>query len=122
MVQARQFFSSITPVAILAASLGSLPPASARPFIYFDTYSYTGGHQICAAKAKKALEANGFKDFELDENQKERYSDVTGYLDSEPMSASIGCNQKLGISTLVVSGLDNDSAFKMYELLNKADW
>ena len=38
------------------------------------------------------------------------------------MSAAIECDQKLGNTTLAISGPDNDITCKIYEILFDAEW
>ena len=73
-------------------------------------------------QAKTVLQENDFGDFDEDQYLEERISDITGYHKSESLTAEIECNQKLGITVLGVSGLDNELTYKMYEILHKADW
>ena len=73
-------------------------------------------------QAKTVLQENRFGDFDEDQYLEERKSDITGYHKSESLTAEIECNQKLGITVLGVSGLDNELTYKMYKILHKADW
>ena len=47
---------------------------------------------------------------------------ITGYHQTEYLTVEIQCDQKMGVSVLGVSGLDNTIAYEMYKKLHKEGW
>ncbi len=116
-----KLLSSIA-AAVIGTSFVSTTPAEARPFVYLDSFTYGKDYKTCIKNAEQALVANGFANFEEDENARARKSDISGFHKRESLTAVIECNQRLGITTFSVSGLDNDITYEMYEVLFEADW
>jgi hypothetical protein len=87
-----------------------------------DSYSHGNTHQKCIAQAKTVLQQNGFGNFDQDQYLEDRVSEITGYHNEESLTVEIECDQKLGTTSLAVSGLDNQLTFDMYKVLHKAEW
>ena len=115
-------FPHITIIAMAGTLFMSANAANARPYLYLDTFSHGASHQKCIAGAKKVLLENGFKNLDNFEQPENRESEVSGYHKNEAMTATIECDQKLGTTTMAVSGLDNTSTYKMYKILFNAEW
>ena len=118
-------YSIATALALFAAS-SSFAPASARPSLYVSGFTYSGSANECLKGAKKALRQAGFRrDLEIDEydgDAAETGGYVDGYLKNDAVTASIQCDSVEGITTLGVSGLNDDLTFEKYEELFEADW
>ena len=115
----KLFFAAI---AITGTTLLSAGKVNARPYIYMDSYSHGNTHQKCIAQAKTVLQENGFRNFDEDQYLEDRVSEITGYHNDESLTVEIECDQKLGTTSLAVSGLDNQLTFDMYKVLHKAEW
>ena len=109
-------------IAITGITLLSAGKVNARPYIYIGTYSHGRTHQECLAKAKTVLQKNGFGDFDENQYRKARASEIKGYHNDESLTVVIECDQKLGTTSLAVSGLDNKLTYDMYEVFHKAEW
>jgi len=105
----------------LVTSALNTSSASAKPFIYADSYSYNGTYKECLKKAEILLKKHDFRDLYV-ENEIDRRSSITGYHKSEHITVEIECNQKLGVTVLGVAGLDNEFTFKTYQKLGNSDW
>jgi len=115
--------SSIAAAAIVGGSFFSGAPAHAKPFIYTNVYSYGGDFKTCLKRAKQALVENGFSDFEENISAESKSGVTSGYRSQDSyLTAEIGCDQKLGVTTLGVAGLDNDATYEMYQKLGDATW
>ena len=112
---------SAAAVAISTLILGTLP-ATAKPFLYTSTYSYSGSSDKCIKGAETALRKHGFGEFEYDKAKKNRWMVITGWHNSEYITALINCDPKLGTTTLSVSGIDPDLTYDIYEKLHAAPW
>ena len=119
---AMKLFSAVAVLAITSTMLMTASRASARPHLFIDSFSHGRTYKVCIADAKKVLEANGFENFDTNEDSKYRSSSVRGYHKSESLTAEIECNQKLGITLFGVSGLDSEITYKMYQKLFDAEW
>ena len=117
-----KLFSSLAVLPIAAISLFATNQANARPHLFIDSFTHGRTYKECTASAKKVLKANGFEEFDIHEDSKYRTSSVKGYHKSESLTAEIECNQKLGITSFGVSGLDNEITYKMYGKLFDAEW
>ena len=117
-----KLFSPITLLSITGISLFAAKMVSARPHLYLDTFTHGQSYQECIANAKKVLRHYGFGDLEEDEMPNRRVSEVTGYHKDEPLTAAIECDQKLGTTSMAVSGLDSQVTYSMYKALYKAEW
>ena len=117
--------SIATALAVFAVS-GSLTPAFARPYLYVSGFSYSGSAQECLNGAKTALKEAGFKrDLETEKFDGDATGEggyVYGYLKSNPVAATIGCNSAEGMTSLGVSGLNDALTFEKYEELYDAEW
>ncbi len=109
-------------IAITGTTLLSAGKVNARPYIYMDSYSHGNTHQKCIAQAKTVLQQNGFGNFDEDQYLEDRVSEITGYHNEESLTVEIECDQKLGTTSLAVSGLDGDFTYKMYGILFNASW
>jgi hypothetical protein len=64
-----------------------------------------------------------FDNFYIDDSlKKERKLSISGYHKDEYLSVEIECDQKMGVTSLGVSGLDHELTFDMYEKLYKSKW
>ena len=107
----------------IAALLFAGSAAIAKPFIYTSFYSYSGSYKSCIKKAEAALKRLGFERFEHENtNEKNRSVSIAGYHESEYLTAEIECDQKLGITSLGVAGLDNDITYEYYGKLYDSEW
>lgn len=98
-------------------------PAVARPFLYMSSFDYTGPYATCLANAEKALRAEGFsRDLKSNSSAEEKAGMVYAFYNGEAIIAEIQCIQKAGITLLGVAGIDNESTWKLYQNLRKADW
>ncbi|QNI72885.1 putative conserved secreted protein [Synechococcus sp. NOUM97013] len=103
-------------------ALGS-SPALARPWVYLTSFSYGGTGEQCLGAARSALANAGFTREEYTsrfDNQKGGL--VEALLTNAPVRAKIECDPKLGITSLAVSGLNNDLTYEKYMELFKAEW
>ena len=116
------FLPLISALTATSSSLFIANPAIARPFVYLDTFTHGQTHKECIAGAKKVLLKNGFANLESFEQLENRESEVSGYHKQESITATIECNQKLGTTSLAVSGLDNKTTYEMYKNLFHAKW
>ena len=115
--------SSLIALAVFGTCFLNAKRVEAKPFLYTDSYPHGGNAQGCLAKAKSALKKLSFDNFDVDDSSKHiRSLSVKGYHQEEYIIAEIECNQKLGITTLGVSGLDNDMTYEMYLKLHEAEW
>ena len=117
-----KFFPPIAVLAITGMPIFITSSVSARPHLYLDTFTHGQKYQVCIANAKKVLQNNGFGNLEEDEMPTLRVSEVTGYHKDESLTAAIECDQKLGTTSLAVSGLDSQITYSMYKTLYKAEW
>ena len=117
-----RLFSPIALLSIAGISLFTAKMVSARPHLYLDTFTHGQSYQECIANAKKVLRDYGFDDLEEDEMPNRRVSEVTGYHKDEALTAAIECDQKLGTTSMAVSGLDSQVTYSMYKALYKAQW
>ena len=111
---------------ILGALIGAIViPAelNAKPFVYTSVFSYDSTYKVCLRNAKELLRKNGFDRFEDDDiNIKSRRAATTAYHESEYITVDITCYQKHGITSLAVSGLDNDLTYRIYEKFYNSSW
>tara|TARA_Y200000002_G_C22648771_1_gene650382 strand:- start:476 stop:841 length:366 start_codon:yes stop_codon:yes gene_type:complete len=118
-------YSTIVALALVTAT-GSFAPAFARPFLYVSGFSYSGSGEACLKGAQKALEAADFKrDIKTDKfdgDAAEQGGFVYGYLKKNPIVATIECDAGEGITTLGVSGLNDELTFKKYQELYDSEW
>ena len=78
---------------------------------------------MCLKNAKKVFENHNFDPSDVDRTQeKRRVVSVTGYHREEYLTAEIQCDQKMGVTALGVSGLDNDTTYEFYVKLHKEEW
>ena len=119
-------FSSIaaaTAAAAIGTGLLASKSAEAKPFIYVDNYEYNGTTEMCLKNAKKALEDHNFDPSDVDKTLlKKGVVSVTGYHREEYLSAEIQCDQKMGVTVLGVSGLNDDITYEFYGKLHEAEW
>ena len=95
----------------------------AKPFIYVDSYSYDCTADKCVENAESELKKLEFENFVIDTSLKnKRKLSVAGYHKDEYIAVEIHCDQKIGITSLGVSGLDPDLTYEMYGKLHKASW
>ena len=95
----------------------------AKPFIYTSFYSYSGSYKSCIKKAEAVLTSLGFEEFEYDNtDENNRSVSIAGYHKNEYLTAEIECDQKLGITSLGIAGLDNEITFEYYEKLHDSEW
>ena len=117
--------SIATALAVFAVS-GSFTPAFARPYLYVSGFSYSGSAKECLRGAKTALKEAGFKrDLETEKYDGDAAGEggyVSGYLKSNPVAATIECDAGEGMTSLGVSGLNDDLTFEKYEALYDAEW
>jgi len=118
-----KLFNSIAAAAFVGTGLLSSVNVEAKPFIYVDNYMYSGTTEQCLKNAKGVLKKHNFNLGNTDTSlQKERVVSVTGYHQTEYLTAEIQCDQKMGVSVLGVSGLDNTIAYEMYKKLHEEEW
>ena len=95
----------------------------AKPFLYLSTFSYSGTYQTCISQAEEVLKKFNFEDFEYDKNnEKDRLVAISGYHKDEFMSIQIECDQKMGITSFGIAGLDNDTTYEYYKKIHDAEW
>ena len=111
---------------LLVSSVVVTTTAYARPWLYVSGFTHGGSADECLQAAKEVLAKNGFKDeleierYEGDSKNKGGF--VTGELADAPVTAQIECNATEGLTTLGVSGLDNELTYKKYDDLFEAEW
>ena len=116
-----KLFNFLPAAAVIGAALVTSNPAEARPHLYTGVFGYSGNVEECIRGAKALLNANGFnKSLEVD--KKKRMAYVTAYHNDDFMVVEIGCDQKLGVSYLAISGLDNETTYKTYTKLYTSEW
>ena len=109
--------------ALLGAFFVFGSPSQARPYVYTSTYSYGMSVKNCADGAKKALRTNGFSKIDEDKSGiKERVIRVSSNHNTESVQVTVLCNQKMGITTLAIAGLDNKFTYDLYLKLHEAEW
>jgi len=109
--------------ALLGAFFVFGSPSQARPYVYTSTYSYGMPLKTCTDGAKKALRAYGFSTFDEDKSTlKYRVGRVSSNHNSESVQVTVLCNQKMGITTLAIAGLDNRFTYDLYMKLHEAEW
>ncbi len=103
-------------------AMGSAP-AMARPWLYVSAFSYGGTGDSCLKDARKALASAGFtRDVETIPFDKQEGGHIEALLSNAPVRAKIECDPKLGVTSLAVSGLNNDLTYDKYSILFKAEW
>ena len=118
-----KFFSSFAIATVIGTGLLATKSAEAKPFIYIDNYAYGGTTVQCLKNAKQVLENHNFNPSNVDTTlQRERVVSITGYHQKEYLVAEIQCDQKMGVTVLGVSGLDNDITYEYYKKLHQAEW
>ncbi len=116
-----KLFNFLSASAVVGAALFTSSSVEARPHLYTGVFGYSGNVEECIGGAKTLLKTNGFnKSLEVD--KKERMAYVTAYHENEYMVVEIGCDQKIGVTYLAVSGLDNDTTYKIYSKLYGSEW
>ena len=109
----------------MALGLISGGAAIARPYVYVASFGYGVEVTKCLDSAESVLRKfkftkNTWRDYDPKENAK--IGRVYGTLEQTPVRAVIYCNQKEGITSLAVSGLDNDETWDIYLKLYDAEW
>ncbi len=123
LITQMKFLTSIAAAAVIGTSLLTPKSAEAKPFIYVDNYSYGGTTEQCLKNAQQVLKNHNFDSINEDISlQKERVVSVTGYHQKEYLTVEIQCDQKMGVTVLGVSGLDNKITYETYKKLHKANW
>ena len=118
-----KLLNAIAAAVVCGTFLFATKRAEAKPFIYVDSYSYGGTAEKCLKNARSVLKKLEFDDFDIDDSlKKERKLSITGYHKEEYLSAEIECDQKMGVSSLGVSGLDHDLTYEMYGKLHESEW
>ena len=118
-----KFFTSIAAVAAIAGSpLLHIASANAKPFIYSNTFAYSGTNEQCLKGAEAVLKNNGVEDIQIEYKQDNRIAFIYGSHRNEYTAIQIECNQKLGITALAIAGLDNDFTFQLYSKLFETTW
>ena len=103
-------------------ALGS-SPALARPWVYLSSFSHGGTGEQCLGAARIALANAGFtRDEYTSRFDSQKGGLVEALLTNSPVRAKIECDPKLGITSLAVSGLNNDLTYEKYMKLFKAEW
>ena len=103
-------------------ALGS-SPALARPWVYLTSFSYGGTGEQCLGAARIALANAGFtRDVYTSRFDSQKGGLVEALLSNSPVRAKIECDPKLGITSLAVSGLNNELTYEKYMELFKAEW
>ena len=116
-------FNAIASSIICGTCLLATKGVEAKPFIYVDSYSYDGTADKCVENAESELKKLEFENFVIDNSLKnKRKLSVAGYHKDEYIAVEIHCDQKIGITSLGVSGLDPDLTYEMYGKLHKASW
>ena len=118
-----KLINAIAAAAVCGTFLFATKRAEAKPFIYVDSYSYSGTAEQCLKNARIVLNKLAFDNFYIDDSlKKERKLSISGYHKDEYLSVEIECDQKMGVTSLGVSGLDHELTFDMYEKLYKSKW
>ena len=117
-----KIFNAIASATAACASLFANSPAHARPFIYTNALTYNGASAQCVKGAEALLAKYKFTDFEREEDKEYRFAGIAGHQEDDVITAQIDCYQKLGITTLTVSGLDNLQTFEFYKKLLEEKW
>ena len=116
-----KFFSLVAASTVIGTGLIASKSAEAKPFIYVDNYTYGGTTEQCLKNAKQVLEDHNFNPSDVDTTlQRERVVSITGFHQKEYLVAEIQCDQKMGVTVLGVSGLDNEITYEFYKKLHKA--
>ena len=118
-----KLLNAIAAAAVCGTFLFATKRAEAKPFVYVDSYSYSGTADECLKNARSVLNKLAFNNFDIDDSlKKERRLSVTGYHKEEYLSVEIECDQKMGVTSLGVSGLDHELTYDMYGKLHKSKW
>lgn len=114
-------------IALTALSFAVLSSggALARPFVYVASFGYGGGVIKCLDSAAEALKRNGFterarRDYDTKVNDK--VGRVYASHTDTSTRAVIYCDQKDGVTSLAVAGLDADATWDQYSKLYDAEW
>ena len=111
----------------LAATAGlflsvAIPSAQARPYLYVDVFEHGGSVKQCLDGAEAVLIDLGFTEDLGRDRIGEKQGSVSGQMESDAVSAEIYCDQKLGVTSIGVAGLDNDLSYEKYTALFDAEW
>jgi hypothetical protein len=110
------------PLAMLMISGGV---AIARPFVYVASFAYGAGVTKCLDSAEQALGKVGFTENterDYDSKANDKVGRVYGSHTDSSTRAVIYCNQKEGVTSVAVSGLDADATWDLYTKLYDAEW
>ena len=99
--------------------------ALARPFVYIASFAHGQKVTQCLDSAEKALAKYKFtldivRDY--DPKQSDKVGRVYGSQAESSTKAVILCDQKEGITSLAVSGLDIDVTWDLYTKMFYAEW
>ena len=101
-----KLFTSIAAVAVIAGSpLLHITSANAKPFIYSNTFAYSGTIEQCLKGAEAVLKNNEVEDIQIEYKQDNRIAFIYGSHRNEYTAVQIECNQKLGITALAIAGI-----------------
>ena len=110
----------------LFSVFGFSSAAYARPWLYISGFTHSGTAESCLNRAKEALERHGFTDdLAIDRYKGSSRNDggyVEGRLSGSAVVAVIECDSSQGLTTLGVSGINNDMAFQKYKVLFDEEW
>ena len=114
-------------IALIALGLAVLSSggAIARPFVYVASFGYGAGTIKCLDSAEKALKKNGFTEKaerDYDPKVNDKVGRVYGSHKDTSTRAVIYCDQKDGVTSLAVAGLDADATWDHYIKLYEAEW
>tara|TARA_Y100000991_G_scaffold56285_1_gene41149 strand:+ start:1837 stop:2193 length:357 start_codon:yes stop_codon:yes gene_type:complete len=114
----------LVPLVAIAGLFSSvaIQSAQARPYLYVDVFEHGGSVQECLDGAEAALIDLGFTEDLGRDRIGEKQGSVSGQMESDSVSAEIYCDQKLGVTSIGVAGLDNDLSYEKYRALFKAEW
>ena len=118
-----KIFTSIATTAVIVGSpLINIASANAKPFIYSNAFEYRGTSKQCLKGAEAVLKRYEIEDVQIEYTKDWRIAFIHGSHKSEYIAIQIECNQKLGVTTLAIAGLDNDFTFQLYSKLFDARW
>lgn len=114
-------------IATLSLSLAMITggAAIARPFVYVASFAHGGGATKCLDSAEQALQKYGFTENtvrDYDPKVNDKVGRVYGSHTDSTTRAVIYCDQKDGITSLAVSGLDPETTWELYIKLYDAEW
>ena len=116
-----KLFTAIAAAAFVGTSALDISAANAKPFLYASTFADSRTYAECLKGTESILKKHQFEDFEFDNaNKAYRSVSISGYYKNEYLTVEVECDQKLGVTSLSVAGLDNEFTYQIYVKLFEA--